>query len=450
MFARKIGLMLLAILALLAYSHFKPLRQSAGRRGTALAELTDEATSSLAKLPPVGESIAFFHNRIRQNPQDVVSYTLLGELYLRQGRETGDVASYQRAEAALQKAIQLLPDYAPANASLAAVLYVQHNFSQALEMAQQVYLSSPKNIQALATVGDAQLALGHYTESEQAYQELLQASPSPAVQARLAHLAELKGQTDEALQLMQIAAQEALNAGGSREGVAWYWLRLGDLSFNSGQIEDAEKYYQGAIKIFDGYYLGLAGLGKVRTAQGNYEAAIELYQRVTDIIPQPDFLAALGDLYILTDQPEKAKLQYDTVEYIGKLAEINRQVYNRQLAYFYADHDLNVEAALRLALAELEYRQDIYGYDVTAWAYFKNGLFDQAEAMMQQAMKLGTRDAKLYYHAGLIARAQGRDAEAQRLMAEALAINPHFDTLQAPLARAALDQLAAISQGAAP
>jgi tetratricopeptide (TPR) repeat protein len=445
---RKIGLMLMTILALLAYSRYKLFDEA--RDGTVLPELTEELTSNLTYLPPVGESIAFFQKRIQQNPRDAVSYTLLGELYLRQGRESGDVSSYERAEDALRQAIQLLPGYAPANAALAAVLHAQHDFSGALELAGQVYNSSPKNFQALATVGDAQLALGHYNESEQAYQVLLQSSPSPAVQARLAHLAELKGQTNEALELMQKAALEALNAGGTRESVAWYWLRLGDLSFNNGQIETAGGYYQDALKIYDGYYLALAGLGKVRAAQGDYQGAIELYQRVVDIIPQPDFLAALGDLYTLTGQTEKARLQYATVEYMGKLAEINQQVYNRQLAYFYADHDLNVETALRLALAELEYRQDIYGYDVAGWAYYKNAQFDRAQAMMELAMQLGTRDARLYYHAGLIARAQGDEAEAQRLLEEALVINPHFDLLQARQARAALDPLASISRGAAP
>ena len=439
---RKPALILLAVLTLLAYSRFNAYRQSAGGNWSPFPELAEVDGSHQANLPPVGEAIEFFQNKIRRNPQDAVSYTLLSDLYMRQARETGDLASYQHAESALRKALQLLPNYAPANASLAAVLYAQHNFDDALALAQQVYQSNPKITQALATMGDAYLALGQYTAGEQTYQELLQKSPSPSVVARLAHLAELKGNTEEAMQLMQRAAQEALKSGGSKESVAWYWLRLGDLAFNAGQIKEAERYYEEALKIFDDYYLALAGLGKVRAAQGDFEAAIELYQHTTAIIPQPEFLAALGDLYTVTGQIEEAELQYDTVEYIGKLAEINQQVYNRQLAYFYADHDLHLEEALHLAQVELEYRQDIYGYDVAAWAYYKNGMFDQAQEIVEQAMQLGTRDAKLYYHAGLIAQAQGRSADAQRLLSQALAINPHFDLLQASLARAALDQLA--------
>ncbi|MGH2593855.1 MAG: tetratricopeptide repeat protein [Anaerolineae bacterium] len=396
-------------------------------------------------LPPVETAITFFQDKIKQNPQDVVSYTILGEMYMRQARERGDIASYQRAEAALEKALELLPDYSPASASLAAVLYAQHNFAEALELARQVYQSNPKVSQALATAGDAYLALGNYQDGEEAYQELAQNSPTPPVRARLAHLAELKGDTEEALQLMQRAAAEALNASGSRESVAWYSLRLGDLYFNTGRLDEAGKHYEAALRVFDNYYLGLAGLGKVHAALGDYDAAIDLYQRATAIIPRPEFLAALGDVYTITGQHDKAKLQYDTVEYIGQLAAINQQVYNRQLANFYSDHDVHVDEALRLALAELEWRKDIYGYDAAAWAYYKNGMLDRAQEMIEQAMRLGTRDAKLYTHAGLIAQAQGRAADARRLLSEALAINPYFDLLQARVARAALDQLLASS-----
>jgi tetratricopeptide (TPR) repeat protein len=218
---------------------------------------------------------------------------------------------------------------------------------------------------------------------------------------------------------------------------------LGELYFNTGQIAAAEQQYTAALEQFPGYYLGLAGLGKVEIARSNYEAAIDRYQQATAVVPQPDFLATLGDLYRLIGRSDQARLQYDTVEYIGKLAEINQQIYNRQLANFYADHDLHLAEALKLATTELELRQDIYGYDTAAWAYYKNGRLDEAQQAIEQAMQLGTREARLYYHAGMIAHARGRLAEAEQWLAEALAINPHFDLLQVRIAQATLDQIRA-------
>jgi tetratricopeptide (TPR) repeat protein len=397
--------------------------------------------SELAAVPPVEDTIKFFQRRIKANPQDAVSYTLLAGQYVRQARETGDVSGYQRAEAALEESIGLLPNYELANASLASVYYAQHDFLPALELAQQVYEKDPRITDALVTIGDAQLALGNYQEAEAAYQELIEKEDTPPVLARLAAFEELKGNPQEALELMRRAAAGALQAGGTKESVAWYVLRVGDMYFNVGEHKEAGRYYEATLRVFENYHLALAGLGKSSAAQGKYDEAIAYYQQAINIIPQPDYLAALGDLYSFTDQPEQAQIQYQTVEYIGKLAEINRQIYNRQLANFYSDHDLRLKEALQLALVELESRKDIYGYDAAAWAQYKNGNFEEAQTLMKQALALGTRDARLYYHAGMIALELGDEEQARQYLEEALAINPHFSILSAEEARSTLETI---------
>ena len=145
----------------------------------------------------------------------------------------------------------------------------------------------------------------------------------------------------------------------------------------------------------------------------------------------------------MTGQPEQAQLQYETVEYIGKLAKINRQIYNRQLANFYSDHNIHPTEALALALAELASRKDIYGYDAAAWAQYKNGDLEEAQALMKQAMTLGTRDARLYYHAGMIEHALGNEQAARQWLEEAMSINPHFSILDSGILRTTLQTLQA-------
>jgi tetratricopeptide (TPR) repeat protein len=397
--------------------------------------------STLANVPPVEVTIKAFQDRLKQNPKDAVTYTLLANQYVRQARETGDVSGYQRAEAALHESLALLPRYSYAATTLASVYYAQHEFTQALELAQKEYEINPKNTQALVTVADAHVSLGNYQEAETIYLQLNNLGTTPPVLARLAALEELKGNPDEGLALMRRAASDALQSGGTKEGVAWYILRVADMYFNIGQYRQAGGYYEAALRVFDNYPLALAGLGKVKAAQGNYEEAITYYHQAVNIIPQPEYLAALGDLYTFIDQPDQAQLQYETVEFIGKLAEINEQVYNRQLANFYSDHDLHLEKALQLALAELRTRKDIYGYDAVAWAYYKNGRYQEAQVMMDKALALGTRDAHLYYHAGMIALKQGDQEQAREYLEQALEINPHFSVLHAENARMALRAL---------
>ncbi|MCI0556245.1 MAG: tetratricopeptide repeat protein [Anaerolineae bacterium] len=397
--------------------------------------------STLATIPSVDVAIKTVQNKIKQNPKDAVSYTLLGDLYIRQARETGDVSGYQRAETALNQALEILPGYSPAGSLLASVYYAQHEFAKALTLAEKVYESNTKNSQVRIVIADSYLSLGNYEDAEVIYKEIGETNVTPPLLARLAHLAELKGNSDEALTLIQRAAGEALNSGGTKESVAWYLLRVGDMYFNTGEIREAGAYYEASLRVFDNYHLALAGLGKVRAAQGKYDQAIGYYQHAINIVPQPDFLAALGDIYMLTGQTDEAKIQYETVEYIGKLAAINQQIYNRQLANFYSDHDMHLDEALDLALTELESRKDIYGYDSAAWAYYKNGNYKDAQHMMDQAMALGTRDALLFYHAGMIAHALGDNQQARNHLHQALTINPYFSILYSEEARKTLDAL---------
>jgi tetratricopeptide (TPR) repeat protein len=387
------------------------------------------------------ELIEFWQQRIKRDPRDYISLGYLGQTFMRRARETGDLADYERAQAALNQALELNPDYEPTIAFLGAVQYAKHDFATALKLASRVYSSDPQALQALATLGDAQLELGNYGEAEVAYRKLLDRAPTPPVYSRLARLVWLQGRPQEALDWMQRAVEEAQKANYAGEEAAWYEFQLGELYFNAGRTEDAEKHYAAAQSLFNSYYLPLVGFGKVRAAEGKYDEAVGFYERAVAIIPQPDFLAALGDLYTITDQRAKAQRQYDTVEFIGKLAAINQVVYNRQLALFYANHDRRVAEALDLATRELNGRKDIYGYDASAWALYKNGRYAEAAAAMDQAMRLGTQDALLYYHAGMIYAGLGNSRKAESLLREALAINPHFDLLQSRIAEDTLSQV---------
>ncbi len=403
-----------------------------------LAALGDSLPSSIAS---TDEAIAFFEGRVQRDPLDFISYASLGRMHLRRGQETGDVDAYLRAEAGFERALELQPGYPSARAYLASTYFSQHRFEEALALSRDVYDASPDSLQGLATMGDAYLELGRYDEAGDAYFELLRLEPAPAVLSRLSHLAHLNGDTDEALELLSRAAQEEADSGQPKESVAWYLARLGALRFGAGKLEEAAKHYQASLDALDGYHVALAGLGKVRAAQGRYDKAIALYERAVSIVPEPASLAALGDLYARAGDAERARLQYDTVGVIARLAAINRQVYNRELVLFYADHEINLAEALALAEREIAVRKDIYGYDALAWALYKNGRVEEAADAIVEALRLGTQDASLYYHAGMIYRGLGDAEQARSYLSRALAINPGFSVLQAEQARIALREV---------
>jgi Tfp pilus assembly protein PilF len=146
----------------------------------------------------------------------------------------------------------------------------------------------------------------------------------------------------------------------------------------------------------------------------------------------------LGDLYKLAGRDKEAEAEYALVEQIAHLNQVNGALYNRQQALFYADHDINTEEAYANALKEYAARRDIYGADAVAWTALKAGKVAEARAAIKEALRLDTQDARLFYHAGMIARAADDRSAAGDYLSRALALNPQFDPLQASIARRAL------------
>jgi tetratricopeptide (TPR) repeat protein len=94
-----------------------------------------------------------------------------------------------------------------------------------------------------------------------------------------------------------------------------------------------------------------------------------------------------------------------------------------------------------LARRELEVRKDVYAYDVLAWALYKNDQPEAALAAVTEALQLGTRDARLFFHAGMIHHRLGDVTKAQSYLQRALATNPLFHPLHVAVAEQTLAAL---------
>jgi predicted Zn-dependent protease len=73
---------------------------------------------------------------------------------------------------------------------------------------------------------------------------------------------------------------------------------------------------------------------------------------------------------------------------------------------------------------------------------FKNGKVPEAAEAADKALSLGTEDALLDFHAGMIQLQLGRRARAQTLLKSALSLNLHFHPVYAVQAQVTLNQLA--------
>ncbi|MEP6664394.1 MAG: tetratricopeptide repeat protein, partial [Verrucomicrobiota bacterium] len=224
-----------------------------------------------------------------------------------------------------------------------------------------------------------------------------------------------------------------------RETVAWCRWQLGETAFSHGDYKMAERHYRAALITSPGYVRATAALGRVCAANGDRIGAITYYEQAVRTIPTQDFLAALGDLYKLEGREKGAAIRYEVMEQIAEhTLKVHGTPHNRPLALFYADHDMKLEQAYALALAEYAIRKDIYGADTLAWTALKTGRIEEAQSAIKDALRLGTQDAKLFYHAGMIALARHDETAGRDYLKRALDLNPHFDPLQTTRARAAL------------
>jgi hypothetical protein len=104
---------------------------------------------------------------------------------------------------------------------------------------------------------------------------------------------------------------------------------------------------------------------------------------------------------------------------MGRVATTRGQTLGRDLALFLADHDRDLDEAVRLARAEAAMRDDVYTDDVLAWTLFKRGALREAKRASARALRLGTEDATFHHHAEAIAAALGRPRAAERHRAAA-------------------------------
>ncbi len=76
-----------------------------------------------------------------------------------------------------------------------------------------------------------------------------------------------------------------------------------------------------------------------------------------------------------------------------------------------------------------------------AWALHRLGRDEEAAPFSVEALRLGSRDPLLLFHAGAIAAALGRADEARQHLEAALAADPGFTPAGAAEARSILDDL---------
>ena len=393
--------------------------------------------AAAALLPGAGaadtaSTVASLERRVERNPDDQRSLALLGLAYSQRLRETGDAGFLALASRALARAHDLAPRDPVTLTGLASLAAARHQFGLAERLARRAVALEPGGAGPFGILGDALVETGRLRAGFAAFDRMADLKPSLASYARVAYARELRGDVAGAREALRLAVE----AGAAvPEHAAWSLVQLGNLAFGAGRFDAASTLYRAALRRLPGYAAANAGLARVEAANGRLDAAIDRLQAVVDRVPLPEFAARLAELYDAAGRRPEAARTEGLVRTIERVLAANGVRTELETALFDLDRGVRLRDALARAREYVSRSPSLQAEDVLAWALVRNGRCAQALAHSERALRLGTRDALMWFHRGAAERCLGRSEAARESFREALAINPWFSVRWAPVAR---------------
>jgi tetratricopeptide (TPR) repeat protein len=268
-------------------------------------------------------------------------------------------------------------------------------------------------------------------------QRLVDLRPGLPSYSRVAYARELQGDADGAMRALELAAASASNPSDA----AFVAFQQGELQWNNGALAEAAAAYARAVRSDASFLPAKAALARLHAASGEPDRAVAEYQAVLAVVPAPQYVIELGDLYASRGRLDLAGEQTDLLRAQEQLFRANGVNVDLEVALFDADHHVDLDNGLTAARAEYGRRQSISAADALAWQLHANGRDAEALPLADDALRLGTGSALFHFHRGVIElglhEVDGARADLQR----ALSLNPHFSLLHAPEAARLLESL---------
>ncbi|WP_328747826.1 tetratricopeptide repeat protein [Streptomyces sp. NBC_00285] len=398
--------------------------------------LTAVAAGVPAALPDLAVLIGERESHLRRHPQDAESWAVLGTAYVEQGRRTADTAFYPRADTALRTSLKVRGS-AQALGSLAALANARRDFRAARAWGEAARKLEPRRWTTYPQLIDAYTGLGDYKAADRALEKLTELGSGPAVMARTAAVYRDRGRREDAAAQLADAAARA-QAPAERAACL---ERAGELAWERGDLEDALRHFQEAVRVDPDQRAAQAGQGRVLAALGRTTEALNAYRMALAKQPLPQYALELGELYESLGLGQAARVQYDLLRDRVRAAARSGADEELVLGRFEADHGDPVAAVRRLR-AEWRRQPGIEVADALGWALHRAGGDGEALGYARIATDRvhggRVRSAPYAYHLGMIEKELEQYAPARRHLQEALRINPYFSPSGVRAAREAL------------
>ena len=438
---KKNTLVLIASLVVFIFGLCFAFVRYTGQGSTQNIDMSTKSTTSSSSQEFLNAQRAIEHYRdlIRKKPDEVKNYIQLAQLYLQEGRITGNNAEYiPKAKSLLDEGERYAPNSPEITICRATIEATQHQFDKAKLLAQQAIALNQHSSFYYGVLCDAYVELGDYPNAVATCDKMMSIRPDLRSYARVSYIRELHGDIRGAIQAMTLAADAGISG---QENRAWVLYNLGTLFLNENKIDTAEYIYKGILQERPNYAHALRGLARVKSVQGKLDESITLYKQAIAAMSEPAFYEGLGEVYQEKGNTVEAEKALDHAEELYQKEYESGENNRMERAEFLASHNRKLDEALTLAKESIQMRKSVHGYYVLALALFQHSDFAEASNAIQQALRIGTNDASMLYLAGAIANKTGNTTVSKKYLEQALSINPNFSFIHAREAKQMLEKI---------
>ncbi|WP_097867464.1 tetratricopeptide repeat protein [Streptomyces sp. rh34] len=384
---------------------------------------TSRPSATTAPAGVAGEgagSVDTNRTRTETYPDDPAAWADLAHAEIERARTTFDAGPLDVADKALRRSLALDgTDNYRAVTGRGLLANARHDFGEGRVHGLRATRMAPDRPDGYAVLADAEIQLGNYPQARHAVQRMLDIAPATAAYSRAAYDLETGGRPEDAA----IALQRAVDSAVTQDERAFAEARLGDLAWSQGQSDRAARHYGRALSAVPAHPYGQAGIARVAAARGDTGKALELYTRLVERMPLPQFLLESLNLRRASGDArggsERAALSAQV-----RMARADGGPVDPHLILYAADHG-DPKAAVELARREWKNVRSVIVADALAWALHRAGRGTEALAHARRAAATGWKNALFRYHRGAIEQSLGLP-EGSRRLSEAHALNPHL------------------------
>jgi tetratricopeptide (TPR) repeat protein len=390
------------------------------------------------------EALAILQDATKSAPDNAVAHFQLGLIFAEMG-------SMQQAEGEWRTSARLVPSFVEAQRALATVALRRSDWDLLLQCGEQLIRAQANSPEGYVDSALAEIGRGDADKGEQTFQKALEVAPDDArAYTGLGNLRATQKRPDDALQFFHQALDRDPASSDALQGIvnidlqrkdpakalaeaqaqiakspsnSALYLILGNLCLTAKDLSQAAAGFQRAYQLDPLNVDAALALANTYAEQGSLDQAVGVYQRAAKDSPHD------LRLYVAQGSLEETRGNWAEAEKLYKVALQNQSddpTAANNLAYLLLEHGGDKDVALSLAqTARQRMPEAASTADTLAWAYYYQGAYSTAIALLQEAVKKSPDNPTYHYHLGVVFQKSNDAGHARDQFERALKLQPN-------------------------